>query len=321
MASSPIIPQVRVLALPENLGFGGGSNAGFRAAKNDIVVLLNSDMRVEPDFLAPLLEGFTDDDVFAVSCQIFLGRPDETPRRDRPDAGLVAGWRSAREPSRRRRGRPAVPCFYGGGGSCAFDRAKFLALGGFDELLAPFYLEDTDLGYLAWKRGWKVLYQPASVVYHEHRGTIGKRFSRGIHPVGSEKNFVLFCWKNIHDWARLAGHFFFAFAGAVVTGWSGDAPGRASARGILRRLPATARRPALALAGAQLWPLSTMPKRSAARSRRTSTTASRNCQPRRSARACCSFRPIRSARPRMAAACSCTTRCANCRAGARCTPS
>src|SRR5215510_13406516 len=39
-------PQVNVLALPENLGFGGGSNAGFRAAKNDIVVLLNSDMRV-----------------------------------------------------------------------------------------------------------------------------------------------------------------------------------------------------------------------------------------------------------------------------------
>jgi O-antigen biosynthesis protein len=76
---------------------------------------------------------------------------------------------------------PAVdglfPCFYGGGGSCAFDRRKFLELGGFDDLLAPFYLEDTDLGYLAWKRGWKVLYQPRSVVYHEHRGTIGKRFS------------------------------------------------------------------------------------------------------------------------------------------------
>ena len=48
---------------------GGGSNAGFFAAANDIVVLLNSDMRVEPDFLAPLLAGFTDDKVFAVSCQ------------------------------------------------------------------------------------------------------------------------------------------------------------------------------------------------------------------------------------------------------------
>ena len=43
-------PQVRVLALERNLGFGGGSNAGFQAARNDIVVLLNSDMRVEPEF-------------------------------------------------------------------------------------------------------------------------------------------------------------------------------------------------------------------------------------------------------------------------------
>src|SRR6202034_719588 len=42
-------PSVSVVALDRNLGFGGGSNAGFRAAKNDIVVLLNSDMPVEPD--------------------------------------------------------------------------------------------------------------------------------------------------------------------------------------------------------------------------------------------------------------------------------
>ena len=96
------------------------------------------------------------------------------------------------------------PCFYGGGGSCAFDRAKFLDIGGFDHLYRPFYLEDTDLGYMAWKRGWKVLYQPASVVYHEHRGTIGKRFSNAYIQSVLKKNFVLFAWKNIHDWRMLA---------------------------------------------------------------------------------------------------------------------
>ena len=152
-------PEVRLLALPENLGFGGGSNAGFRAAKNDIVVLLNSDMRVERDFLAPLLAGFTDEAVFAVSCQIFFGDP--TKRRE--ETGLTqAWWRTAAACSHREEAEidGLFPCFYGGGGSCAFDRRKFLELGGFDQLLAPFYLEDTDLGYLAWKRGWKVLYQP-----------------------------------------------------------------------------------------------------------------------------------------------------------------
>ncbi|MGA3201175.1 MAG: glycosyltransferase, partial [Bryobacteraceae bacterium] len=78
-------PDVRVLPLKENLGFGGGSNAGFRAAHNDIVVLLNSDMRVEPDFLQPLLDGFTDEKVFSVSCQIFFS----DPAKVRQETGLT----------------------------------------------------------------------------------------------------------------------------------------------------------------------------------------------------------------------------------------
>ena len=81
-------PDIRVLPLDRNLGFGGGSNEGFRAAKNDIVVLLNSDMRVQPDFLAPLLEAFTDQKVFAVSCQIFFS----DPAKLREETGLTEGW-------------------------------------------------------------------------------------------------------------------------------------------------------------------------------------------------------------------------------------
>lgn len=227
-------PQVRVLALKENRGFGGGSNAGFRAAQNDIVVLLNSDMRVEPDFLAPLLAGFTDAAVFAVSCQIFLG----DPSKRREETGLTEGrWQEGMLRVGHREDAAVntlFPCLYGGGGSCAFDRGKFLALGGFDELLAPFYLEDTDLGFMAWKRGWKVLYQPASVVHHEHRGTIGKRFSTAHIESILQKNFVLFAWKNIHEWSRLGGSFVFALAGVLASAWSGYSPGRYTAQGILR---------------------------------------------------------------------------------------
>ncbi len=227
-------PQVQVLALPENLGFGGGSNAGFREARNDIVVLLNSDMRVEPDFLAPLLAGFTDESVFAVSCQIFLG--DQTKRRE--ETGLTEGWWQDGALRVGHREDSAVnrlfPCLYGGGGSCAFDRRKLLSLGGFDELLAPFYLEDTDLGFMAWKRGWKVLYQPASIVHHEHRGTIGRSFSTDYIEGVLQKNFILFTWKNIHEWDKLAGSFFFALAGSVVSAWSGESRGRVGARGVLR---------------------------------------------------------------------------------------
>jgi GT2 family glycosyltransferase/glycosyltransferase involved in cell wall biosynthesis len=234
-------PQVRVLALEQNLGFGGGSNAGFRAARHDIVVLLNSDMRVEPNFLQPLLDGFEDDKAFAVSCQIFFS----DPGKPREETGLTEGWWSQGGLKVRHRIEPEIrqlyPCFYGGGGSCAFDRKKFLELGGFDELLKPFYLEDTDLGYLAWKRGWKVLYQPASVVYHEHRGTIGKRFSESYIQSVLQKNFLLFTWKNIHNWRWLGSHFVFTWAGATLSWLAGDSPERPNFSGILRAFSALPR--------------------------------------------------------------------------------
>ncbi len=94
----------------------------------------------------------------------------------------------------------AYPCAYPGGGSSAFDRAKFLELGGFDSLFHPFYYEDTDLGFRAWKRGWKVLYEPRSIVHHEHRGTIGKKFSPDYIEKVVRGNSLLYCWKNIHSW-------------------------------------------------------------------------------------------------------------------------
>lgn len=227
-------PQVRLVALDQNLGFGGGSNKGFREAKNDIVVLLNSDMRVAPDFLAPLLAGFDAPDVFAVSCQIFFS----DPKKHREETGLTqASWRRGAIEIAHRiddEVKDLFPCFYGGGGSCAFDRRKFFELGGFDELLRPFYLEDTDLGYLAWKRGWRVLYQPQSHVWHEHRGTIGKKFSPGYIQSVIRKNFVLFAWKNIHNPRMLAENFFANHVQAVVALISGDAPGRANFSGLWR---------------------------------------------------------------------------------------
>jgi O-antigen biosynthesis protein len=227
-------PQVKLLPLPVNLGFGGGSNEGFREARNDIVVLLNSDMRVAPDFLTPLLEGFRDPDVFSVSCQIFFS----DPAKIREETGLTQGWWQDGGLRVRHRIDAAIddlyPCSYGGGGSCAFDRRKFEELGGFDPLLRPFYLEDTDLGYLAWKRGWKVLYQPKSVVYHEHRGTIGKRFREEQIQAVLKKNYLLFSWKNIHEWRRLASHFLYTWAGAIVSVLFGDAPGRPNLRASWR---------------------------------------------------------------------------------------
>jgi len=67
-------PEIRILALEENLGFAGGNNAGVRAAQHEMVVLLNNDMVVDPGFLRPLLKGFGPE-TFAVASQIYLQDP------------------------------------------------------------------------------------------------------------------------------------------------------------------------------------------------------------------------------------------------------
>ena len=144
-------------------------------------------MRVAPDFLAPLLEGFGDPEVFAVSCQIFFS----DPAKLREETGLTQGWWQDGSLRVRHRIDDAIDDLY----PLLLRRRRQLRLRPrqvprtrrLRPLLEPFYLEDTDLGYMAWKRGWKVLYQPRSVVYHEHRGTIGKKFTPGSDPGRAEE--------------------------------------------------------------------------------------------------------------------------------------
>ena len=67
-----------------------------------------------------------------------------------------------------------MPVLWAGGGSSAVSRRKFEALGGFEELYNPFYMEDVDLSFRAWRRGWPSLLAPRSVVQHRHRGSTGR---------------------------------------------------------------------------------------------------------------------------------------------------
>src|SRR5260370_19014152 len=72
------------------------------------------------------------------------------------------------------------------------------------------------------------------MVYHEPRGTIGKKFNEAGIKAVLKKNFILFCWKNIHEWPRLASHFFFTFAGAILSVIFGDSPERPNLPGLWR---------------------------------------------------------------------------------------
>jgi GT2 family glycosyltransferase len=201
-------PQVNVLALSQNLGFTQGNNAGVRAARNDIVVLLNSDMVVDPGFLRPLLSNFSQK-TFAVSSNIYL--QDASARREETGRTIATFRRGMidyahLEVDEHRLCRPCYPVFYAGGGSSAFHRERFLALGGFQDIFSPAYVEDTDLGFRAWKAGWDVLFAPRSIVYHKHRASTSRRFAPAELQALIQRNQFLFIWKNIQSWSFLLAH-------------------------------------------------------------------------------------------------------------------
>lgn len=194
-------PQVKVVRLEKNYGFVQGYNLGIKAAQKDILVFLNNDMAVKKDFLAPLLDGFTSPDIFAISSQIFFW----DPSRMREETGKTRavwskGWIAYKHdlPTEGDLRNQYTPAFWLGGGSAAVDRKKFLALGGFNPRLSPFYMEDVDISYKAWKQGWKIFFCPASEVIHKHRSSSGRLDKHYIERVIARNRF-LFLWENITD--------------------------------------------------------------------------------------------------------------------------
>ena len=197
-------PRIMTVKLDANKRFTGGNNAGAAAASGDILIFLNNDVEVQPDFIPPLLEHFTATDIFAVGCNILM-------RGVRKESGLTRGYfrkvfleveHSWEEFDK------AVPILYASGAAFACDKDKFRELGGFDTLWDPFYWEDTDLCYRAWKRGWRVIFEPRSIVYHMHQATNNyNNFSRIFLNLPKEANKYLFIWKNISNPWYLFRHF------------------------------------------------------------------------------------------------------------------
>ena len=217
-------PLMRVIERAENGGFVRAVNAGFAAARHDVVYLLNNDVRVEPDAIAPLVRHFHDPRVFAVSSKAY--RLDTNLLDGAGKVGYFARgfWRVFLNydilPTRLPADTPVFDSFYGSGGYTAYDRKKLMELGGFLGLLAPIYWEDVDICYRAWKRGWTVRYEPESVVHHKSSATMGKPQHRRPMRIVTERNRLLMTWVNLHDRRWLASHLFWLgvkLAGATLT--------------------------------------------------------------------------------------------------------
>jgi len=204
-AGAPV--PIRVISMGGNEGFGAAANRGLREAAHPLVWLLNNDVSVEPDAIELLAGHFEEDDrtLLAVHSRMFdpaLGRDAGTGKTGGFSRGFLRVHRSyLPQPG------AAGPFWsmFATGGSSMFQRDLFLGLGGFDPIFAPFYFEDVELSYRAWKRGLSVRYAPQSVVRHEFSSTIGPLARRRVERI-SQRNRLLFHWIHLHDPAFWRAH-------------------------------------------------------------------------------------------------------------------
>lgn len=207
--------NVTLVKNSKNLGFSSTVNRGVEESKGEIVVLLNTDVVPEKDFLKPLIEHFSDESVFAVGCMDRSAEGKNILRRGRGvgrwEMGLLVHARGEVD---------KTDTLWVGGGSGAFRKTIWQRLGGFDELYNPFYWEDIDLSYRALKSGYTVLFEAKSVVTHEHeKGVIKRVFTEREITTIAYRNQFIFAWKNMTDailWMEHMLYFPYHLASALV---------------------------------------------------------------------------------------------------------
>jgi N-acetylglucosaminyl-diphospho-decaprenol L-rhamnosyltransferase len=182
-------PEVRLLRLGENRGFGTALNRAVEAHPADAIVLLNNDAAAEPRFVEALVDGLGAgvDSVAGVMLQ--EGEPGSID-----SAGVVAdrtlmGFDYLHgEPVAAAAGAaaPLGPT----GGAALYRREAFEAVGGFDERIFLYY-EDLDLAVRLAARGGGCRLAPEARALHSYSASLGAASAAKYARTGWSRGYML----------------------------------------------------------------------------------------------------------------------------------
>ena len=193
-------PEVE-LVLPERNDYLFSLNAVVAGRPEDVVIVLNNDLRVDPGFIAPLLAHFAEPDVFAVAATAWHWDGSRV-QHGQLRMHLRKSWFYH---SAERELTAAAHTVEASGGWTAYRRTMFAELGGYDRLFHPMYLEDLDLTYRAWMRGWRSLVEPRSRVYHRGGASSAAEHGRGGVSRLAARNLALFTLRDVGGYGTVAG--------------------------------------------------------------------------------------------------------------------
>jgi GT2 family glycosyltransferase len=196
-------PGVHVLRMPKRRGFCAAVNAGIHAAQNPIVELLNDDTKVTAGWAEAALDRFDDPHIAAVAPLVLCGSTSSNPcvdsAGDRYFAGGIAGKRG--------HGQSLTEAYLHGGevfgasaSSAFYRRDALLAVGAFPEEFGA-YFEDVDLSFRLHWAGYRIVYEPASRVWHRVSSSHGRPGRRLLEQQSRNEERVF--WRNLPGRALL----------------------------------------------------------------------------------------------------------------------
>lgn len=194
-----IITGLHTLHNSKNLRFLLNCNNAAKSARGKYILFLNNDTQVQENWLAPLVELIERaDDIGMVGSKLVY------PDGRLQEAGGIL-WKDGSAWNYGNRSDPDLPEYnyvkeadYISGAAIMIRRELWEEIGGFDERFVPAYCEDSDLAFEVRRHGYKVMYQPASVVVHFEGVSNGTDTSSGqkAYQVVNQKKFYE-KWKDV----------------------------------------------------------------------------------------------------------------------------
>src|SRR5690554_558063 len=172
-------PEVNLVKNTINKGFSRSCNEGIKVAQYELLLFLNSDVKLSPDYFNNQWQYFEKSDTFGVMGRIMS--MDEEKIEDTARFPTFMGLRMKASRCFYSNDQDfLIPTTYLSGANALVDAEKMRALNGFDPIFSPFYAEDLDLGLRAWRLGWKCYYEHESICFHQVSSTTKNFFARSL---------------------------------------------------------------------------------------------------------------------------------------------
>ncbi len=198
-------PDVQLHINTVNSGFSVTANTGIRLATYPHVLLLNSDVKLEPDYFESLLEFCDRKDVLGIMGRI-IGWDDEAIQ-DGAKYPLFQGGKIKTSTNyilaSEEQMKKGLYTMYVSGANAFFNKELFLKIGGFNELFSPFYAEDTELSLRAWRLGYHCLYMHRAVCRHRASTTIKSSNKKKYIQIIYNRNKMFLHAIHLEGWTRM----------------------------------------------------------------------------------------------------------------------